>query len=95
MVPNFELSEKLRLFLQVGSRYRVLTLGTKFPVSIRRRYTWSQSIVIYPNYDFKFFMHDEVMCFLSLAKGLGLESAVSSESGLPVIEITDYNISDK
>ncbi len=95
MVANFKLTEKLRLFVKVASNYRSLTLGEKFPLSIRRRYRWSQSIVIYPEAEYPFFTANEVMCFLSLAKGLDLDSAISSENGLPVIEINDYSIIDK
>lgn len=95
MVANFELSEKLRLFVQVGSSYLYLTLGVNFPVSIRRRYSWSQSIVIYPAAGYNFFMNNEVMCFLSLAKGLSLDSSVDVENGLPVITVTDYGIKNK
>lgn len=95
MKSNFNLSEKLRLFLSIGSSYRVLTLGDKYPVSIRRRYSFSQTIVIYPESDYDFFTSNEVMCFLSLAKGLDLDASVTIENEVPVIEITDYNINDK
>lgn len=95
MKANFVLSENLRLFLSIGSNYRVLTLGERLPVSIRRQYRFSQTIVIYPESGYDFFMCNEVMCFLSLAKGLQLDASVSIENEVPVIEITDYNVSDK
>lgn len=95
MNKNFKLSEKLKLFLSIGSNYRVLTLGERLPVSIRKRHSLSQTIVIYPESDYDFFMSNEVMCFLSLAKGLELDASITIENGLPVIEITDYYISGK
>ena len=95
MNKNFKLSEKLKLFLSIGSNYRVLKLGKKLPVSIRKRYSFSQNIVIYPESDYDFFTCNEVTCFLSLAKGLDLDASITIENGLPVIEITDYDISDK
>lgn len=95
MVANFELSERLRLFLQVGSRYKVLTLGDKLPVSIRKRYSSSQSIYIYPELDYDFFISNEVMCFFSLAKGLQLDACIRVENGVPVIEISDWSLNDK
>lgn len=95
MNKNFNLSEKLNLFLSIGSNYRVLTLGDRLPVSIRKRYRLSQTIVIYPESDYDFFMCNEVTCFLSLAKGLELDASITIENGLPVIEITDYYISGK
>lgn len=94
MNKNFVLSEKLRLFLFVGSNYKVLTLGDRLPVSIRRSYGISQSIVIYPESDYDFFLMNEVMRFLSLAKGLQLDASVTIENGVPVIEVSDYSIND-
>lgn len=95
MKTNFNLTAKLRLFLSIGSSYRVLTLGDRLPVSIRKRYHHSQTIVIYPESDYDFFMMNETICFLSLAKGLELDASISIENGLPVIEITDYNVNGK
>lgn len=92
MKANFVLTEKLRMFLSVGSNYRVLTLGNRLPVSIRKRYRFSQSIVIYPESDYDFFMMNEVMCFISLAKSLELDATISIENGVPVIEVSDYSI---
>ena len=92
MKANFVLTERLRMFLSVGSRYRVLTLGNRLPVSIRKRYRFSQSIVIYPESDYDFFMMTEVMCFISLAKGLELDATVTIENGVPVIEVSDNSI---
>lgn len=94
MNKKFILSEKLRMFLSVGSNYRVLTLGNRLPVSIRKRYSHSQSIYIYPESDYDFFIHSEVVCFLSLAKGLGLDGCVRVENGVPVLEIQDWSIND-
>lgn len=92
MNKNFVLSEKLRLFISIGSRYRVLTLGNRLPVSIRKRYGHSQSIYIYPESDYDFFINSEVVRFLSLAKGLELDGYVRVENGVPVLEIQDYSI---
>lgn len=92
MNENFVLSERLKLFLQVACNYKCLTLGERFPVSIRRSYTYSQSIYIYPESDYSFFTYNEVMCFMSLAKGLNLESFVEIENGVAVIKISDYTI---
>lgn len=92
MNKNFELSEKLRLYLHVACNYRFLTLGEKCPVSIRRRYSFSQSIVIYPADGFDFFTFNEISCYLTLAEGLRLKSSIDIENGLPIITITDYSI---
>lgn len=95
MNKKFELSKKLRLYLQVACNYRSLTLGNRCPVSIRRQYSLSQSIVIYPEADYDFFTSKEVMCYLSLAESLCLDSSIDVENGLPIITISDYSINGK
>lgn len=95
MNQNFKLSEKLRMYLQVACNYRSLTLGNRCPVSIRRRYSWSQSMVIYPEADYNFFTSKEVMRYLSLAESLCLDSSIDVENGLPIITISDYSINGK
>lgn len=95
MNANFELLGKLKLYLEVASNYKALTLGVKCPVSIRRRGRFSQDIVIYPEAGYDFFIHDEVLCYVSLAKGLGLDASIEVENGLPVIVIAEYDFKKK
>lgn len=94
MNKNFELSESLKLFLQVACNHKVFTLGDRYPVSIRKGYTYSQSIFIYPARDYSFFTDSEVMCFISLANGLNLDAFIRTENGVAVIRICDYHIND-
>lgn len=86
----FKLSAKLRLFFSIAVERRNPDLGVRCPVSIRKRGSYSQKLIIYPEANYPFFMCSEVMRFLSLADSLGLVSFVSSENGLPVIEISEY-----
>lgn len=95
MNENFVLSEKLRLFLSFGSGHKFLRLGDKFPVSIRKRYTFSQTIVIYQEFDYDFFTAREIRYLMLLADSLDLDFSVTIENGLPVVEITDYNVNEK
>lgn len=95
MNSKFELTEKLKLFLSVGTNYKVITLGDRLPVSIRKRYSSSQSIYIYPESDYDFFISNEVMCFFSLAKGLQLDANIRVENGVPVIEVSDWIFNEK
>lgn len=88
-MSDFELSAKLRLYLQLAIENHCPDIGVKCPVSVRKRYSWSQSMVIYPEAGFQFFSYSEVWRYITLANSLGLESFVSSENGLPVIEITE------
>lgn len=92
MNKNFVLSEKLRLFLSIGSGHKFLRLGNRFPVSIRKRYSFSQTIMIYQESGFDFFTMSELQHCMSLADSLSLGFYVTVENGVPVIEITDYNI---
>lgn len=89
-MSNFKLSEKLRLFISLAAERRNHDVGVRCPVSIRKRYSFSQKIIIYPEADYQFFVHSKIMRILSLADTLGLESFVCSENGLPVIEICEY-----
>lgn len=92
MNKNFVLSEKLRLFLSLGSGHKFLVLGDKFPVSIRKSYSFSQSIMIYQESGYDFFTIRELHYFMSLADSLSLSFYVTVENGVTVIEITDYSI---
>lgn len=94
MNENFVLSEKLRLFLSLGSNHKFLILGDRFPVSVRKRYSFSQTIMIYQESGFDFFTARELHYFISLAHCLSLTFYVTVENGVPVIEITDYSIND-
>lgn len=95
MKSNFKLSEKLRLFLSIGSSHKFLTLGVSFSVSIRKRYSFSQTIVIYQEFGYDFFTAREIRYLMSIAVSLDLDFSVTVENGLPVIEITDYHVNDK
>ena len=95
MNKNFKLSEKLRMYLNIACNYKSLTLGNRCPVSIRRRYSWSQSIVIYPEAGYNFFLSREVMRYFTLAESLCLDSSIDVENGLPIITISDYSINGK
>lgn len=92
MNKNFVLSEKLRLFLSIGSCHKFLTLGNKLPVSIRKRCSFSQTIMIYQESGYDFFTIRELHYFMSLADSLSLAFYVTAENGVAVIEITDYTI---
>lgn len=94
MSNNFELSDKLRLYFSIAAGMRHPYLGFRFPVSIRKRYSFSQKMVIYPESGHQLFTSREVMYFLSLADSLELVPFVSSENGVPVIEISDFNFND-
>ena len=92
MNKNFVLSEKMRLFLSIGSSNEFLRLGDKFAVSIRKRYSFSQTMMIYQESGYDFFTIRQLHFFMSLAESLGLCFFVTAENGVPVIEVSDYSI---
>lgn len=94
MVANFELSERLRSFLSLGSSHKYLRLGAMFSVSIRRRYAFSQSMMIYPEANCVFFTAREIRYYMSLAEALDLDFDVTAENGVAVLEIVDYNVNN-
>lgn len=94
MANIFSLSGKLRLFLSLGSSNKLLRLGNKLPVSIRRRFTFSQTIMLYPESDYGFFSAYEISNLMSMVDVLGLSFYVCAENGVPIIEISDNDVND-
>lgn len=94
-MSNFELSAKLRLFLSLAADRGSVKVGVKCPVSVRKRYRFAQTIVIYPEAEYNFFTWREVQGCFSVVDVLGLDCCVSVENGLPVLEISDYSINSK
>lgn len=90
MNSNFELTPGLRQFVDIATSYPFLTLGAKYPFSIRRRGYTSQSIYIYPNGDYQIFTGIEIMCFMSLANALRLTFCFRSHNGMVVMEVIDW-----
>lgn len=90
MKSNFKLTPSLKHFLKIGANSKYIQIGIMYPVSIRMRYTYSQSIEIFPNGDYDFWMANEVSRILELAKVLSLTASVKSRNNVVVIEVTDY-----
>ena len=89
-MANFNLTPALRQFLDVTARSSREYIGEKLYVSIRKRYQWSQTIVLFPEDGYDFLMGNEVQFILSAAQVLYLYVCVRVENGLPVIEVTEY-----
>lgn len=89
-MANFDLSPVLRQFLDVTARSSREYIGEKLYISIRRRYQWSQSLVLYPEDGYNFMTMHEVQFILNAAQVLYLYVCVRVENGLPVIEVTEY-----
>ena len=89
-MANFNLTPALRQFLDVTAKSSRDYVGEKLYVSIRKRYQWSQTIVLFPEDGYNFLMGNEVQFILNAAQVLYLDVCVRVENGLPVIEVTDY-----
>ena len=90
-MANFNLTPVLRQFLDVTAKSSREYIGEKLYVSIRKRYLYSQTIVLFPEDSYNFMMGNEVQFVLNVAQILSLEVVVRVENGLPVIEVTDYS----
>lgn len=90
MESNFELTPSLKQFLRIGADNRYISLGEIYPVSIRRRYIHSQSIEIFPDSNYDFFLAAELSRILQLANAVSLSACVKSRDNVVVIEVTDY-----
>ena len=89
-MANFNLTPVLRQFLDVTTKSSRQYVGEKLYVSIRKRYQWSQTLVLFPEDGYEFLMGNEVQHVLNVAAVLSLDVCVRCENGLPVIEVTDY-----
>ena len=94
-MSNFDLTPALRQFVSLAAANRRFGFGDKFPVSIRRRYSFSQTLYVFPDGDYSFFMGKEIVRIFMLAEALNLEVLISSLGSVPVIEIADYNMEGK
>ena len=90
VMANFDLTPVLRQFLDVTANGSCEYVGKRLYVSIRKRYQWAQTIVLYPENDYNFMTGKEVQHVLNAAGVLGLDVCIRVENGLPVIEVTDY-----
>lgn len=88
----FKLSPRLRDFLRIGSSSRSIGFGVKYPISIRRRSDFNQTVWIFPESDYPFFLGREVRDICSLAELLGLSCSVFPYGNLVLIHVDDYLI---
>lgn len=93
-MANFDLTPALRQFLNVTANSSRMYIGEKLYVSIRRRYTCSQAIVLFPENGYRFMMGCEVQHILNVADVLNLDVCFKVKENLPVLEITDYYLSE-
>lgn len=94
-MKDFSLSQKLAQFVAIGSSSLLLGLGEKYPISIRRKYSFSQSICIFPDSGYNFFMANEIVRLNALANVLDLECVVYPHGSVVCVEITDYSLISK
>ena len=94
-MADFSLSPKLAQFVAIGCSWSYLELGKMYPISIRRKYTFSQTLCIFPNSDFNFFMAREVVRIYEVAKVLDLDCVVCPHGSVVCVEVTDYSLNSK
>lgn len=92
---DFSLSPKLAQFVAIGSSSLLFGLGERYPISIRRKYSFSQTICLFPDSDFNFFTGSEVVRLYELAHVLELDFIVYPHGSVVCVEITDYDLNSK
>lgn len=91
-MANFSLTPKLRQLVSVLVNAPRIGVGDKLPISIRQRGFYSQSIVIFPEDGYTFFISTEIGRILHLAEVYGCDALFCVRGDVPVIEITDYHL---
>lgn len=94
VMANFDLTPALQQFLNVTANGPRGYVGEKLYASIRQRFFWSQTIVLYPEDGYNFLTGSEVQHIIHAANVFSLEVCVSVRNSLPVIEVTDYITND-
>lgn len=89
-MSDLQLSPRLREFINYSQRFFPCDLGERYPISIRKKYSFSQSILIFPDEGYNFFMGSELSRFISIANDMRLNLCVCPHYDIVVIEVTDY-----
>ena len=90
IVNKFSLSPALRALLAADSLTNHPELGERLPVSVRQRGSMSQSIRVYPEDGYDFFMGCEVARIYRLASDFDLMMSIESDGSQVYITITEY-----
>lgn len=91
-MANLSLTPKLRQLVSVLVNAPRIGVGDKLPISIRKRFLYSQTIIIFPEDGYTFFMSTEFDRILHLAEAYSCDVLFSVRGDVPVIEITDYSL---
>ncbi len=87
-MANFELLPALRQFVDVLVNVSRPLVGDKLPISIRKRYSTSQTIVIFPEDGYNFFISYELDRILTVAEVFNCSVTITVCGDVPTIEVT-------
>lgn len=93
-MANFKLVPALRQFVNAQVNSPRPLIGDKLPISIQKRYTGYQTIVIFPEDGYNFFSSREVVRILTFAEVFNCEVFILSNGDVPTIEVTSYHKSN-
>lgn len=91
-MANLSLTPKLRQLVSVLVKAPRIGVGDKLPISIRQKFLYSQTIVIFPEDGYICFTSTEFSRILHLAEVYGCDVLFCVRGDVPVIEITDYSL---
>lgn len=89
-MANFELVPALRQLVDVLVNVPKPRVGDKLPISIRKRYPSHQTIVLFPEDGYNFFVPGEISRVLAAADILCCDVVISARGDVPTIEISSW-----
>lgn len=90
VMANFELVPALRQFVNAMVNSPRPLIGEKLPISIRKRSSGHQTIVIFPEDGYNAFVSGEFERILVCAKVFNCSVFFTSLGGVPVIEVSSW-----
>lgn len=93
-MANLSLTPRLRQLVSVLVNAPRISVGDKLPISIQQRLQFFQTIIIFPEDGYTCFTSTEFGRILLLVGLYGCDACICVRGNVPVIEITDYNLSE-
>lgn len=90
VMADFSLIPQLRQLVDVLVSAPNCKVGDGLPISIWRRFSYSQTIVIFPEDGYNFFMPTEINCILAFVEIYKCSAIITAIGDIPVVKITAY-----
>lgn len=94
MAKVIKVSNRVKQCLHLLDSRLFSGLCQSFSVSFRYSRNFSCEVWLYPAQDWTCFADSEIAALVDCCQSFQLSFVISSEIGLPVVRITDFNLSD-